>query len=81
MSDSPYDIPALLDQGIVVYRRNFAQFVLLAATGVVPLSVGAPLTTLAVLDAQDRQAAVLRGGLACRRQTSHLQWPANRLPR
>src|SRR5690242_19869206 len=40
-------ILALLDQGIVLYRRNFAGFLLIAASWFVPVAIAAGLITAA----------------------------------
>ena len=47
MTDAIQSILTLLDQGIVLYRRNFAGFVLIAASWFVPVAIAAGLITAA----------------------------------
>jgi hypothetical protein len=47
MTEYAQSILALLDQGIVLYRRNFAGFVLIAASWFVPVAIAAGLITAA----------------------------------
>src|SRR5205085_4432131 len=48
MTDALQPILALLDEGLNLYRRNFAAFVLIAAGWVVPVAIAAGLAVAAV---------------------------------
>src|SRR5438128_9456923 len=48
MTDALQPILALLDEGLNLYRRNFAAFVLIAASWFVPVAIAAGLAVAAV---------------------------------
>jgi hypothetical protein len=59
-------ILAILDEGLWLYRRHFARFVLIATIWLVPMAIVVGLVAVAISWAESTPAALLRlaGGLA-----------------